>query len=194
MERTLVRTARPHVRPAGPQDADLIRAFVCGLSARSQYLRFFTAVSPPSATLLRALTGERTVGPADILVLTDASGDVIGHGMAVDASQDGVLCSDVGLVIADSSQGQGLGTMLLDLLAARADARGVVAFIFDVLPANTRMLGIIDRHWPGAIRKRTEDSYVITVPVAARGRPGQRGQHDATAGDDQSARYARSAA
>jgi GNAT superfamily N-acetyltransferase len=178
MQRTLVDTARHTVRPTGPQDADLIRAFVCGLSARSQYFRFFTAVSPPSSGLLRALTGERTVGPADILVITDDRGDIVGHGMAVDEYQDGVLCSNIGLVIADSWQGQGLGTMLLDLLALRADARGVVALILDVLPANARMLGIIDRHWPGAIRRRTEDSFVITVPVAARVRLSQAGQHD----------------
>jgi ribosomal protein S18 acetylase RimI-like enzyme len=165
MQRTLVDNPRHHVRTASPQDADLIRAFLCGLSARSQYYRFFTTASPPSSSLLRALTGERTSGPADILVITDRQGDVIGHGMAVDAFQDGVLCSDIGLVIADNWQGHGLGTMLLDLLASRADARGVVALILDVLPENTRMLGIIDRHWRGAIRQRTEDSLVITVPV-----------------------------
>jgi GNAT superfamily N-acetyltransferase len=181
MQRTLVATARPDVRPAGPQDEHLIREFVCGLSAQSQYFRFFTATSPPSSSLLRALTGERTSGPADILVVTDARGDVIGHGMAVDASQDGVLCSDVGLVIADDWQGQGLGTMLLDRLASRAAARDVVALVFDVLPANARMLGIIERHWPGAIRTRSEDSFVITVPVAARRRVPHGGRHDRSA-------------
>jgi GNAT superfamily N-acetyltransferase len=155
------------VRSAGPQDADLIREFVCGLSVRTQYFRFFTAASPPSSGLLRALTGDDS-GRSDILVITDECGAVIGHGMAVDAHRDGVLCADIGLVIADSRQGQGLGTTLLSMLADRAARRGVAALVLDVLPDNARMLGIIDRRWPGASRTRTLDAIVITAAIPAR--------------------------
>jgi ribosomal protein S18 acetylase RimI-like enzyme len=155
------------VRSAGPRDAGLIREFVCGLSVRTQYFRFFTAASPPSSGLLRALTGEGT-SRSDILIITDDYGAVIGHGMAVDATQDGELCTDIGLVIADRWQGQGLGTMLLGLLADRAAERGVAALVLEVLPANTRMLGIVARHWPDAARKRTPDALVITASMAAR--------------------------
>jgi GNAT superfamily N-acetyltransferase len=162
-----MRAADWQVRSAGPQDADLIREFVCGLSLRTQYFRFFTAASPPSSGLLRALTGDDS-GRSDILVVTDARGAVIGHGMAVDTHRDGVLCSDIGLVIADSRQGHGLGTMLLSLLADRATRRGVTALVLDVLPDNARMLGIIDRRWPGASRARTLDAIVITAAIPGR--------------------------
>lgn len=163
------------VRAAGPEDACLIRAFVCGLSVRTQYLRFFTAVSPPSSGLLRALNVSS--GRADILIITDNSGAVIGHGMAVDASENGRLAADIGLVIADSWQGQGLGTMLLTMLTDRAAERGVTALVLDVLPENARMLGIIARRWPDASRRRTADSITFTADITrpVLSRPAARG-------------------
>ena len=151
------------VRAAGPADDDAIRAFLCDLSVRSQYLRFFTAVSPPSRGLLRALTAANP--KADILLVTDAHGGVIGHAMTVDAAGERTGTADVGLVVTDDWQGLGLGTVLLRLLAQRAAARGVASLVLDVLPENSRMLGIIGRHWPGAERTRTLDSINITAPL-----------------------------
>jgi Acetyltransferase (GNAT) family len=154
---------RYRVRTAGPADAGLIRDFVCGLSVRTQYFRFFTAVSPPSSGLLRVLSGG---GPADVLVISDGTGAVVGHGMAVDDGRCGLLSANVGLVIADDWQGQGLGTTLLRMLTDRAARRGVAALVFDVLPTNVRMLGIIDRHWPDAARQRTADAIIIRAEIA----------------------------
>lgn len=164
------------VRPAGPGDAEAIRELLCGLSVRTQYFRFFTAVSPPSRGLLRALTAENP--RADILLITDEYGTVIGHGMAVDGSADRAGASDIGLVLADDWQGLGLGTLLLRLLVARATARGITALLLEVLPDNARMLGIIDRHWPDAERKRTPDALEIIARIAG---PRTAGGRDARA-------------
>jgi ribosomal protein S18 acetylase RimI-like enzyme len=152
------------VRPAAADDAAAIRDFITGLSVRTQYFRFFTAVSPPSRGLLRALTAENA--RADVLLVTDECGTVIGHGMAVDGCGDRAGASDIGLVIADGWQGLGLGTVLLRLLVARAADRGVRTLLLEVLPENSRMLGIIDRHWPDAGRKRTLDALEITARIA----------------------------
>jgi ribosomal protein S18 acetylase RimI-like enzyme len=154
-------SGRYRVRAAEPDDGTLIREFVCGLSVRTQYFRFFTAVAPPSAGLLRALSGGS--GRADILLVTDSSGAVVGHGMAADGQVGGTRTADIGLVVADSWQGQGLGTTLLRLLTDRAAQRGVEALVLEVLPDNRRMLGIIERRWPHARRERTLDSIRITA-------------------------------
>jgi GNAT superfamily N-acetyltransferase len=151
------------VRPAGPQDAERVRDFITALSVETQYLRFFTVVSPPSGGLLRALAGGSR---ADILIITDDCGAVTGHGMAVDADHPDGIRADIGLVIADRWQGQGLGTVLLRLLVERAAGRGVTALQLEVLPGNSRMLGIIERHWPDALRVRTPDAISITAPLA----------------------------
>jgi GNAT superfamily N-acetyltransferase len=152
------------IRSGGPEDADSIRAFVCGLSPRSQYFRFFASVAPPSTGLLRALSG--ATGSADILVLTDSCNAVIGHAMAADAvGPDGRLETNIGLVVGDQWQGRGLGTALLDMLVRRAARRGVRALVLDVLPANDRMRGIIARRWPDAPVERTRDALVIRPPI-----------------------------
>lgn len=167
------------VRPGEPADAAAIRAFVTGLSVRTQYFRFFTAVSPPSPGLLRVLSGGQA--GTDILVISDEKGTIIGHGMAVDittgdiatggVTADGRPGVDIGLVVADSWQGQGLGTVLLRLLVARAASRGIRAVVVEVLPDNSRMLGIIDRHWPHAPRTWNGDAIRITADITG----GQRG-------------------
>src|SRR5215469_9646612 len=112
--------------------AAIIREFVCGLSPHSQYLRFFATVAPPSSGLLRVLCGGTG---ADILLVTDVSGAVIAHGMAADTTVSDGLASNIGLVVADRWQQQGLGTMLLSTLIARASQRGVSSLVLDVLPA-----------------------------------------------------------
>jgi len=152
------------IREAGPPDAGLIGEFIGALSLNAQYFRFFTAVAPPSPSLLRVLSDDTR---ADLLVVTDEHGAVVGHGMAVDAVSDSAVSADVGLAIADSWQGQGLGTLLLKLLMTRAAARGVSHLEFDVLADNTRMLRIIDRHWPAASRTRSADSVRIRAEISA---------------------------
>jgi GNAT superfamily N-acetyltransferase len=148
------------IRSAGPADADLIRDFVCGLSPRFQYFRFFASVSPPSTGLLRALCG--ATGSADVLLITDSDGAVIGHGMAADArAADGCLEANIGLAIADDWQQRGLGTTLLTTLLRRAAGRGVERLVLDVLPDNDRMRGIIRRRWPNAHMERTRDALVF---------------------------------
>jgi acetyltransferase len=154
MNRTPVASAGL-LRAARESDADRIREFVCGLSPRSQYFRFFATVAPPSTGLLRALCG--AAGTADILVVTDNLGNVIGHGMAADDGR----ATDIGLVVADRWQQRGIGTLLLAALVERAAGRGVRTLVLDVMPANQRMLGIIARRWPGAPRERTPDAIVI---------------------------------
>jgi GNAT superfamily N-acetyltransferase len=168
MNRTLAVGAVPAgvycVRPGGPADAEAIREFLACLSVQTRYFRFFTAIRP-TAGLLRILSGG-TPG-TDILVISDVNGAIVGHGMAADVTT-GV---DVGLVVADSWQGQGLGTVLLRLLAARAAERGAGAVVVEVLPDNSRMLGLIDRHFPNARRTWNGDAISIVAGITRASQP-----------------------
>ena len=172
IERTLASSwLRPNsggslIRSASPADAGLIRDFVCGLSDRSRYFRFFANACPPSTGLLRTLSG--ATGSADILLVTDGCGTVIGHGMAADGrAVDGRLETNIGLVIADDWQQRGLGTTLLNMLVSRAASRGVHNLVFDVLPENDRMRGIIRRRWPDAAPEHTRDGLIFRPLVEA---------------------------
>jgi GNAT superfamily N-acetyltransferase len=151
------------LRQAIPADQTTITDFVCALSPRSQYLRFFASVAPPSSGLLRALTN---TDRADVLLATDRSGNVIAHGMAADIAAGQALQSSIGLVVADAWQRQGVGGQMLDILAARASRRGVSALVLEVLPANRVMLGIIARRWPDAPSERTSDAIVFRPAIS----------------------------
>jgi GNAT superfamily N-acetyltransferase len=133
---------------------------VCRLSPRSLYFRFFASVAPPSTGLLRALSG--ATGSADIQLMTDSSGALIGHGMAADVcGAAGRLETNIGLVIADEWQQRGLGSTLLTELVSRAARRGVRALVLDVLPENDPMRRIIRRRWPDAPAERTRDALIF---------------------------------
>lgn len=165
MDRTLLHGLQLHglqLREAGLQDADSIREFVCRLSPRSQYLRFFGAVAPPTPGLVRALCGGS--GNADILVITDGAGDLVAHGMAVD--DQSAPETEIALVVADAWQDKKIGTTLLGILANRAADRGVPILKMEVLPENHRMLGIIARRWPHASRERTSDSVIVRAAIS----------------------------
>ncbi len=167
------RTPVALLRQARPDDLTSIREFVCALSPRSQYLRFFAAVAPPSTGLLRALCG---TGGADVLLVTDRRGAIIGHGMAADMETGGAatghrLESSIGLVVADAWQRRGIGTQLLDALAGRAHRRGVSRLVLEVLPDNRLMQGIIRRRWPEAQAERTLDAIVFRPTIRRMGCP-----------------------
>ncbi len=140
------------LRPARAADAAALADFFAGLSAQTRYLRFFAPVTPGPA-MLRALSGAD--GRADVVVAV-RGGVIIGHAMAVDqGGPRGARAADVGVVVADAWQGQGVGPALLRALIASARARGVTSLTMDVLPSNHRMLAIIAATWPAA---RAEDS------------------------------------
>jgi len=158
------------VREGGPADESGIRDFATGLSETTRYFRFFTAISPARPGFLRMLTGG--IPGSDILVITDQHGAVIGHGMAVGITADGRPAVDIGLVIADAWQGQGLGTVLLELLTQRAASRGARAVAVEVLPGNTRMLALLRRHWPNARRTWKGDAFALSGDIADLRPPG----------------------
>lgn len=85
--------------------------------------------------------------------------------MAADATVGGGLASNIGLVVTDRWQQQGLGRLLLSTLVGRAARRGVRSLVVDVLPDNHRMLGMIDRRWPGAPRERTRDATIVRPAI-----------------------------
>jgi predicted N-acetyltransferase YhbS len=188
MNRTLavgaVSTGRYCVRAGRPADTEAIREFLTSLSAQTRYFRFFAALGP-TAGLLRVLSGG-TPG-TDILIISDGNGTIVGHGMAAQITAGGRPGVDIGLIVADSWQGQGLGTVLLRLLVARAAERGIGALLVEVLPDNARMLGLIDRHFPLARRTWNGDAISIMADIAA-GQHSPAKNHGARAPEPEGAR------
>jgi GNAT superfamily N-acetyltransferase len=151
-------------RSATAADCEAIRWFVAGLSLRTRFLRFFTPASPLSSAVLRAMCGAG--GSTDVLVATHG-GVIIGHAMAVDGvSPGGCRVTDIGVVIADHWQRQGVGSVIMGRLVARAAARGVSVLVMDVLPENRPMLAMISRRWADAQYEFAADSVTVRVHLS----------------------------
>ena len=157
-----------------PDSADLaaLGAFFGGLSLRTRVQRFFAPVRPTPAMVRLACGAARpgSTSRTDVLIAM-YGGLIIGHAMAVDraAPPDG-LVTEIGVVVADDWQGQGLGAALVRALLSRARARGVTALSMDVLPGNREVLAMIAGHWTGACTHRSADGLTIEVPLPAPGR------------------------
>lgn len=175
------------IRAASAADCDAIKSFIMGLSLNARFFRFFSPVAPPSSALLRRMCG---VGrDTDVLVATER-GAVVGHAMAVDATEpDGRRVADIGLVVTDSWQDQGIGSQMLGQVIARAADRGVSGLVMEVLPENRRMLAMITSRWGDAGYEFGGGSVTVRVSLpGARaapgggegrdGRPGKDGRHD----------------
>lgn len=150
------------IRPAGRDDEPALGEFLGGLEPNSRRLRFFTA----GADMERAahwaadmsvdrnvdgnVAGDGDAGAdvagADVagerygLLALDGSGAIVGH--TVYARLKDPTRAEVAVEVADRLHGQGLGTILMESLAAVAELRGVERFVAEVLPENRAMLNV----------------------------------------------------
>ncbi len=154
------------LRAARDEDGDALGQFLTGLSPRSRYLRFFTGAPCLTHAALRRMTGGGPAGDCTDALLAVDGRAIIGHGMAVDArNPSGATVADIGVVVADERQRQGVGSALILALAARALARGVTVLAMDVLAENRSVLGLITSRLPEARPAAAGSLVTIRVPL-----------------------------
>lgn len=133
----LLRDGRPiHLRPIRPSDADTLREFHESLSEETIYFRFFAPYPKLSDRDVKRFTELDYVDRVAIVALL--GGELIGIGRY---DRVGPAEAEVAFVISDRHQGRGLGSILLEHLAAAARENGIWRFVADVLPSNKRMAG-----------------------------------------------------
>ena len=133
-----------HVRPITPADADALVAFHSRLSPRTIHFRFF---SPRPRLSPREVERFTTVDHDDRVALVAELGDELVAVARYDRLP-ATSSAEVAFVVGDDHQGRGLGTLLLEHLAAAARERGITRFFADTLPDNRRMIGVFrDAGW-----------------------------------------------
>jgi acyl-CoA synthetase (NDP forming)/RimJ/RimL family protein N-acetyltransferase len=155
-----------HVRPIRPEDADTLQRFQMAQSERSTYLRFFAALQRiPDRMLTQLVTVDHVQRTALVAVRPGSGGeDIVGVARYdVTDDQPGRRTAEVAFNIADALQGHGLGSVLLEHIAAAARERGVHRFIAEVLPQNRAMLGVF-REAGYAVEQHLDDG-VVTVSI-----------------------------
>src|SRR5690625_2129194 len=128
-----------HIRPIRPDDDVALQAMHQRQSPQSQYFRFFAPMDRLSAGDLHRFTH---VDHQDrvALVLTRGS-DILAVGR-FDRLEDDPTVAEVAFYVSDAEHGRGLGSVLLEHLAAAGRERGVARFTAEVLPANSRMIRV----------------------------------------------------
>jgi len=130
--------ATVHIRPITPADADGLLGLHARSSERTRYLRFFGPYPRVSdKDLFRFTNVDHHDRVALIVLLGD---DVIAVGRYERlADRDE---AEVAFLVEDAHQGRGLGSVLLEHLAAAAQERGIRRFVAEVLAENRRMISI----------------------------------------------------
>jgi acetate---CoA ligase (ADP-forming) len=124
------------VRPATTQDEPALRSFLSGLCLEARRLRFFTgAANIAAAAHLVVATDAKHYG----LIAHDEGGALVGH--ATYAQLDDTR-AEVAVEVADQLHARGLGTILIERLAAVAEGQGITRFVAEVLPENRAMLDV----------------------------------------------------
>ncbi|MEO9138447.1 MAG: GNAT family N-acetyltransferase, partial [Jatrophihabitans sp.] len=127
-----------HMRPIQPSDADALVAFHAGLSQRTRYLRYFSAYPQIPERDLHRFTN---VDHHDRVALVAELGEQIIAVGRYERYPDGDD-AEVAFVVADAHQGRGIGSVLLEHLAAAAREIGVRRFIAVVLAENGGMIRV----------------------------------------------------
>lgn len=126
------------IRPILPDDQAALSRFHEGLSPESVYLRYFAPHPELSEAELEFLT---TVDYRWRMALVAILGDDI-VGVARYEGEEGSRSAEVAFLVDDHHHGRGIGTLLLEWLAAAARGAGISDFYATTLWENKRMLAV----------------------------------------------------
>lgn len=128
-----------HIRPVRRADRDEVSEFYDGLTDETLYMRFFS----PSADLLAKSIDKilATDYREHVGLLALMGGHIIGIGTY---DSVGRAEAEIAFIVADDQQGRGLGSVLLEHLAAIARENGIYRFKAEVLSGNKKMLATFE--------------------------------------------------
>lgn len=131
------------IRPIRPEDAEIERKFVRGLSSEARYFRFMSSLQELSQEMLVRFTQiDYHNEMALIAVHTGESGEEQIGVARYTTNLDKKSC-EFALVIADRWQGKGVARLLMRDLMRIARERGLEAMEGQVLSSNRRMLELV---------------------------------------------------
>jgi len=147
-------------------DADALVAFFAGLSERSLYLRFHGFRHVDSTLAEPFVDPDWAERGALVGTLTGDDGDrIVALGNYVRLRDP--ASAEAAFAVADELQGRGLGTRLLEQLAARAAAVGIERLVANVLADNSAMLRVFTGAGFDVSRTLESGEVELQFPIAA---------------------------
>jgi acyl-CoA synthetase (NDP forming)/GNAT superfamily N-acetyltransferase len=151
------------IRPAGPADAEAVRAMHAALSPDNQYLRFFS-LSPRNADR-EAARVSRAPGHDHVALLAWLGDRLVGVASYEPTGTPGV--AEVAFAVPDDMHGRGIATLLLEHLVSAGRERGLRAFTAAALMENRPMLGVFADAGLPVHRETTDGVVQLTFPIPA---------------------------
>jgi RimJ/RimL family protein N-acetyltransferase len=149
------------IRPISPDDAQALVDFHEQLSDRTIYFRHFAARPHLTDKEVNRFTNVDHFAREAYVALRD--GCILGVGRWDAITEE---LAEVAFVIRDDYQGQGLGSVLFELLAQSAWALGIRQFVADMLPQNRGMVRLMEDY--GNVTSRTNQEGVVEIVVELR--------------------------
>jgi acetyl coenzyme A synthetase (ADP forming)-like protein len=170
--------AQPHPRDVILRDGTTLRLRPPVTGDREALVEFFRGLSPES--LYQRFHGAVNVRPEIVEPFLEPDWDDTGCLVATLSADDGErivaaanyarlrdpAAAEVAFAVADSLQGRGVGTRLLEQLAELAGAHGIERFLGIVLPRNRQMLGVFEDAGFAAKRALAEGEVEVELTIA----------------------------
>ncbi|HEV8105583.1 MAG TPA: GNAT family N-acetyltransferase, partial [Gaiellaceae bacterium] len=125
-------------------DQDLLIDFFRSLSPDSRYLRFHGTTTIDSRTVAGALETDWLTRGSLLGELAGPDGHLRPVALATYVQLHDLTRAEVAFAVADDLHGRGIGTRLLERLAAHAASAGLTELVAEVLPQNRAMLRVFD--------------------------------------------------
>lgn len=161
---TLRDGSRVRIRQGGSSDRELLRRGFERLSPESRYRRFLTPMPELTEDVLRYLTEIDHHDHESMIALEEETGEGLGVARYV-RDPDRPEAAEVAVTVIDDWQGRGLGTLLLEVISARAREDGITTFTALMLATNKEMMDLFNRLDPVRITDQAAGTVEIEVSI-----------------------------
>jgi acetyltransferase len=131
------------IRPIRPEDADLVQAFVRGLSEQTRYYRYMQPIQELSPQMLVRFTHIDYDREFALIGMSEHEGKDAVVGVSRYFSRPGGESCEFAIVVSDTWRNLGIGARLMRALMANARRRGFRVMDGEVLAVNSRMLALM---------------------------------------------------
>ena len=154
-----------HVRPIRPEDAELERAFVDGLSEQTRYFRFFYRLAELTPSMIARFTQVDYDRELALVAVVTTDGAQAFVGVARYIANPDRTSAEFAVVVADAWQRRGVARVLMRGLIVCAKRRGFERLIGTILRVNEPMLDFV-RSLGFDVSDDPEDSAQVSATLS----------------------------